>query len=668
MALPVALVLAACYFLSSVSGILIQTDTPSLPLADRYDYVVVGAGIGGLVVANRLSENPSVSVLVIEAGDLDDQAEDVTVPGNVGEEDPHRYEWVVTTGAQEFLDNTPRSFTQGKVVGGSTITNGLCWTRGSTADYDAWVNLGNPGWGWADLLPYFVKSETYTAQHDASLEPTAGASQRTDPVVSKHGYQGPIEVGFPRYIYNQTYNFLDGIQELGIPINDDLNSGYATGANLIPSSITAENQSRADARTSYLDPVLSRPNLALVTGHTVTRILHRGDNGTAPNPGPKVGVPGRIITGVEFAANSTSQRYNVSCRREVILAAGAILSPVLLQISGFGPADLLTSLGVEVAVDLPGVGSNLQDHPMLQPVYAFDAPDVFTAWDIVGRTRDAVREEYLANRIGPWTAPMVNTVAFPALEWVQDDAPQFLTRISNATSHLPPTYDATLLAGYTAQQTELTALLSRTDTPAYELMSTSWGQLAVSAMHTFSRGTVQARSVSVFDKDNPPLVDPRFCSHHFDCDVLLAALELNDRLIATAPMAALQPVPQAGFAPADARNRTALDEAMRALIRTEFHLSGSCSMLPRDLGGVVDPALRVYGTRGLRVVDASVLPLVPGAHIQAPVYAVAEKAADIIRLDNGDVAGVHPLPKEVRPTPPHCAHHAHRAHRAHRYW
>ncbi|KAI1748192.1 GMC oxidoreductase-domain-containing protein [Xylaria castorea] len=605
-----------------VSGIqVVPNNNGSLSLRKSYDYIVVGAGIGGLVVANRLSEDASVSVLLVEAGELDDRAEDVTVPGNVGQENPSRYESTMTTTPQEFLDNRTRSFPQGRAVGGSSIMNGLCWTRGSAADYDAWRNLGNPGWGWTDLLPYFLKSENYTTHSDISVQ----NSVHMRPAHGKHGRQGPVQVGFPRYVYNQTYNFLAGIQQLGIPLNEDLNSGYATGANLIPASVAAGNQSRADARTAYLDPVLSRPNFELLTGHFVTRILSGNvGNHTSQklSQGPG-GVPEKVtVTGVEIAAASTAPKYTVSCSREIIVAAGAILSPVLLQISGFGPAEHLRSLGVDVLVHLPGVGSNLQDHAMVQPVYKYTAPDVFSALDIVGDTRDAVKAEYLANRTGPWTATMVNAVAFPAFNEIPSQLLHLMTNETN--QHLPPTYDDTLRAGYAAQQTEIRALLSRRDVPAYELMVASWGQLAVSAMHTLSRGTVHARSSSVFDNE-PPILDPRLCSHAFDCEVLRIGLEFNDRLIATDAMAALLPMPPPGLGAEDLKNRTALMETIRSMVHTEFHPSGTAAMIPRRAGGVVDTALRVYGTRNLRVVDASIMPLIPSGHIQSAIYAVAEK-------------------------------------------
>ncbi|KAI0478990.1 hypothetical protein GGR56DRAFT_664933 [Xylariaceae sp. FL0804] len=673
MQFSIALALSA-FILSCVSGGIVPSSNGSLGLRESYDYIIVGAGIGGLVVANRLSENPSVSVLVIEAGVLDDGGEDITVPGTIGIESPSRYEWTMSTTPQVFLDNNTRTLPQGRVVGGSTVTNGLCWTRGSRADYDAWERLGNPGWGWDGLLPYFLKTENYAAPGPETLQ--GWTHIPPGPITSSYGSGGPVDVGYPNYVYNQSYNFLDGMQELGIPLNEDINNGDPTGTNFIPSSMTSRNQSRSDARTAYLDSALHRPNLNLLTGQTVTRLLHTQSNSTMRRS--STADSSITVTGVEltihrtqFAANSTAPRHNISCDGEVIIAAGAVMSPVLLQVSGIGPAALLRSLGIDVAVDLPGVGSNLQDHPMVQPVYNYTAPDVFTAWDIVGSTRDAVRAEYLANRTGPWTAPMVNAVAFPALAWVAPDPEALLAAVAGAADAdanvtdplglLPPSYDATLRAGYAAQRRELAALLARNDTAGYEVMSASWGQLGVSVMHPFSRGTVTALSASVFGDDDDDdggggggdprrpavAVDPRYCSHPLDCDLLRAALAFNDALIATPAMAALQPVAPPGFGGlggssnnssnnstgnnSNGNNATALNEALRRSVGTEFHLSGTTAMLPLALGGAVDPALCVYGTRALRVVDAAVLPLLPGAHIQAVVYAVAERAADIIK-------------------------------------
>lgn len=270
---------------------------------------------------------------------------------------------------------------------------------------------------------------------------------------------------------------------------------------------------------------------------------------------------------------------------------------------------------------------------------------MFSAEDIVGSKLDEVRLEYFANRtgtkrpppplvfdiikanpnnLGPWTSPSVNVVAFPSLRSLTPNWARLLRSAGDMSNNLPSSYDETLRAGYAAQEAQLLALLNRTDSPAYELMSTSWGRLAISALQPLSRGVVEARSASVFE-NAPPTIDPRYCSHGLDCEVLLLGAELNARLVATAPMADLAPVPDPGFGPDDVRDRGALDATVRRLLKTEFHPSGTTAMMPREKGGVVDTRLKVYGAANLRVVDAGILPLIPDGHIQAAIYAVAER-------------------------------------------
>jgi len=230
----------------------------------------------------------------------------------------------------------------------------------------------------------------------------------------------------------------------------------------------------------------------------------------------------------------------------------------------------------------------------------------------------------MSDFLGPWTAGAINTVAFPSLPSISKNWTNMMSDASNqtATQYLLPDLDATIIAGYEAQKTVLVDLLSRTDVGAYEILNDNIGLLAVAAMHSFSRGSVHINSTNPFLQ---PVIDPRYCSNPLDCQILVEALLFNNQLVNTSSMRHLEPGPHSPFFP-DATAQT-LMPAIQTGVRTEFHGTGTTSMLPINLGGVVDTHLRVYGTKNLRIVDAGIMPLVPAAHLQAPVYAVAEKVS-----------------------------------------
>lgn len=463
-------------------------------------------------------------------------------------------------------------------------------------------------------------------------------------------------------------NFLRGMKDMGVPILSEPNNGTGAGAFVAPSSMSAHNQSRSDGRVAYLDGVIGRSNLHVVTEQMATRVLlEEVDNHILPNHNP--GLPNlQEAVGVELASSAQAARTNVTCAREVILAAGAIFSPTLLQISGIGPRDVLSALGIPVKVDLPGVGANLQDHGMIHPVYRYANASLLTADKLTaaGASRDAALDEYYANRTGPLTAPMISTIAFPSLRHLADDWVSLLEAASsdasgagelplnNASSSpsppagaLPAGAHPTVRRGYSAQRARQLRLLRDPAEAAAEVLADSVGTLSAAAQRPLSRGTVRPRSADPFDL--PPLVDPRYCADPLDCAVLARALFFNCALVRTPPFAELQPAPPspppyasscpgawggngtAGVGgPKVSDAAAALEDLVRRELATEFHPAGTAAMLPRGLGGVVDTALRVHGTRNLRVVDAGVMPMVLGAHLQAAVYAVAERAADII--------------------------------------
>ncbi|KAG4436398.1 hypothetical protein IFR05_008121 [Cadophora sp. M221] len=582
-------------------------------LRPSYDYVVIGAGAAGLTVANRLSEDSSVTVLVIEAGNFDQQEDIVTIPGLAGGAVGTQYDWNITYAPTAAVNNRSVSIPLGKVVGGSTKLNRMVFDRGSKCDYDRWSALGNEGWGFDDLLPYFKKNEQYTPPSAAMV---AEWNTTSDP--SAHGESGYMKVSYSPFIYPATRNLLEAGQELGIPTALDQANGGPIGGYWCPHNQDPVTVTRSSAQEAYWDSASTRPNLHIITGNTVTRLLtQKSGNGAGDVK----------VSSVEFGSTASGPRSIIAVYREVIAAAGTIHTPQLLQVSGIGSTSHLSSINITTVIDLPGVGQNLHDHVVL--VVVDSTNETVTSGRL---TRDSdfaaqARAEYDANRTGIYSSPTGDYLFFLPMSMVsnQSAAIQAQASTQDPSAFLYPNTPATVAVGYAAEHALLTQSIKSSTCASLELIYDG-GACVLGLQTPFSRGEVLASSSDMF---TAPVVDPAILRNPLDVARMTEAVRFARRFMLTKAMGSLSPaeiVPGASVA-SDAD----IETFIRGSAGTLFHPAGTCKMGAREEGGVVDGNLKVYGTSNLRVVDGSMMPILPAAHTMTTVYAVAEKAADIIK-------------------------------------
>ncbi|KAH8882177.1 alcohol oxidase [Thozetella sp. PMI_491] len=569
---------------------------------NTYDYIIVGGGVSGLVVANRLTEdsrhfdNSPRAIVPWWANDLDTSV--MVFP---------------TSAPVAGLNNATFGVAEAAVVGGGSVVNGMAYFRGSRADYDAWEELGNKGWGWDGMLPYFRKSTTFTPP-----SPSVASEWNItwQPSVYDHG---PLHITIPDFIYPDVASFRDAWRHVpDVDVLQDVDSGLGPGVYWTPSSVDRRSQTRATSRLEYLDPILNqRPNLHLLTKTTATEILFRGL--------AAVGV--RVVSSED---NSTTEMF---ATKEVILSAGAIQTPQLLQVSGIGPKAVLEPAGIQVKKDLPAVGANLQDHATTIMVFNITNPSFPNPTTILTNStyNASVWEEYWVNHTGPIASGSSSMAVLLSLSQLSTSAGSISASLNaqDAIQFLPNIYKfPPLLKGFLKQRDILSNRFNATDAAVAAFPFPGGGAAPAPYLKPLSRGTV------ALDPTSPhglPTVQYNTLMNPVDSEIILAIVKHARKFWARPELAHLGPIellPGAGLN-SDGEILSALRSGV--LLPSLAHPAGTCAMLPEALGGCVGPDLMVYGLRRLSVVDASIMPLIPGAPLQATVYAVAEKAADLIK-------------------------------------
>jgi choline dehydrogenase len=525
-----------------------------------HDYIIVGAGSAGCVLAARLTENPSVNVLLLEAGPPDDAAE-IHIPAALNLLFQSSYDWGYRTVPQDRAAGQSVYWPRGKVIGGSSSINAMIYIRGNKHDYNTWRDeYGCDGWGYHDVLPYFIRAERNSR----------GAS-------AYHGGAGPLSVVDPKFKSPAASGFVQAAVNCGSTANSDFNGPSQDGVGFY--QVTQREGRRWSAADAYLHPAAGRPNLTVQTDSLVTSVVIEA--------GRAVGVR-YLHQGVEQTARAQA---------EVILCGGAINSPQLLMLSGIGPADHLREHGILVQADSPGVGANLSDHPIVTALWS--TPGLRSLAELAGQ-KNLLRWRFTHS--GPMTTNIAQSGGFvrslpdlpaPDLQW----------------HVLPVPYRQGGLAD-----------------PVDRGMS-----VLVTLVDVRSRGRITLRSA---DPRHKPLIDPGYLHDRADLDALVRGIGLVREIAAAKP---LRRMCKEELAPGpDVTSEAELRDFVRHDVTTVYHPVGTCAMSGRTqldanrITGVVDTELRVRGVEALRVVDASVMPTVPRGNTNAPVIAIAERAADLI--------------------------------------
>lgn len=592
-------------------------------LESSYDFIICGGGVAGLVIASRLSEDQNKTVLVIEAGDTGDAVKSsIDVPGNAYYSSLLNtdYDWQYKTVPQTNLGNRVLDWPRGRVLGGSSAVNGLYLVRPSSLEVNTWAQLaGTNGsaWNWDSMFAAMKKSETFTP-------PTEEITQEFNIAYNteNHGTDGPLHYSYPGFLLPVVGEWTTVLENIGVNVSPDPNGGNGWGAFIATSSINPSNWTRSYSKSAYIDPLPPRANLHILPNARVLKVNTNSTGGVATATGIQYSMTGGDLTGRTITAN-----------KEVILTGGAIGSPHMLMMSGIGPKANLESVGVQSVLDLPGVGQHVTDHVASEVIFKTTANTAAT--DRINQT--------LTNGTESFFSFVNSAIAYANItDLFGDYAPEFRDTIARnltwAVENVCPSTDPTVQAGYRAVHEAGTENFILSPIGHVELLlgltGTAQGgddSIAIQAalQHPFSTGQIYLNSSNPWEY---PVIDPNYLAHPADTWLIREGLKLARKIGNTAPLSNF--MTSEVFPGTQVQTDAEWDAWLATQVKTEYHPSSSCSMMPLDHGGVVGADLKVHGTTNLRVADSSVFPVQFAAHLQSLTYGVGEIASEMIKNEH----------------------------------